>query len=129
MTVWILSDKEQNEIARIYSLKFHTMYDLANQYKVSVGTVSKVLREKGITGKTPAITIEQANMLQVADRYKINAVKLEEALNMPALNFPNVQRYLEGLEQDRLLTLFSRTSIGSWLLSLQPKEEQHVESN
>lgn len=129
MTVWILSDKEQNEIARIYSLKFHTMYDLANKYRVSVGTISKVLREKGITGKAPAITVEQANLLQVADKYKLNAAKLEEVINMPALTFPNVQRYLEGLEQDRLITLFSRTSIGEWLLSLQPKEEQHAESN
>lgn len=129
MTVWILSDKEQNEIARIYSLKFHTMSDLANKYQVSVGTISKVLREKGVTGKVPVITVEEANLLQVADKYKLNAAKLEEVINMPALTFPNVQRYLEGLEQDRLITLFSRTSIGSWLLSLQPKEEQHVESN
>ena len=129
MTVWILSDKEQNEIARIYSLKFHNQYQLADKYGVSVGTISKVLREKGVTGKAPVITVEQANLLQVADKYKLNAAKLEEAINLPALTFPNVQRYLEGLEQDRLLTLFSRTSIGSWLLSLQPKEEQHVESN
>ena len=129
MTVWILSSKEQNEIARIYSMKFHNQQQLADKYGVSVGTISKVLREKGVTGKAPVITVEQANLLQIADKYKLNAAKLEEAINLPALTFPNVQRYLEGLEQDRLITLFSRTSIGNWLLSLQPKEEQHAESN
>jgi len=129
MTVWILSDKEQNEIARIYSMKFHTMYDLANKYQVSVATISKVLREKGITGKAPAITVEQANLLQVAEKNLLNAAKLEEVINMPALTYPNVQRYLEGLEQDRLITLFSRTSIGSWLLELSNKEVPHAESN
>lgn len=129
MTVWILSDKEQNEIARIYSMKFHNQYQLADKYGVSVGTISKVLREKGITGKAPVITVEQANLLQVAEKHLLNAAKLEEVINMPSITYPNVQRYLEGLEQDRLITLFSRTSIGSWLLELSNKEVPHAESN
>lgn len=126
MTVWVLSDKEQTEIASIYPMGFHTMQQLADKYQVSSATISKVLREKGITGKEPAITVEEANLLQVASKHHLNAVKLETLINEPSLTYPNVIRYLQTLDQDRLLTLFSHTSIGGFLKAMITKEDSHA---
>ena len=129
MTVWILSDREQSDIARTFIMGFHTQEHLAYEYKVSTSTIRKVLKEKGLIGKKPEITVEQAKLLAMAEKYKLNDEKLEAALNAPALTYPNVLHYLKTLEQDRLFTLFSHTPLGEWLNKLPFKGASDAEGS
>lgn len=126
---WILSFQEQKDIARIYAKGFHTHEDLADAFNVSSGTIRKVLRAFGMSGLKPQISVEQAKILATAEKYHLSDEKLEQALNAPALSYPNVVRYVQGLDQDRLLTLFSLTALGEWLNKLPLKDEPNAPSN
>ena len=129
MTVLILSTREQRDIADTYALGFHTQQDLAHSYRVSVSTIRSVLTSYGVIGKKPQITTKQATILTAAERFHLTGERIEEMVNAPSLTYPNVVHYVKSLDRDRLLTLFSQTSLGDWLNQIQEKIHASTSTN
>jgi len=110
----LLTDSQKETIATSF-LHGATQTDLAELYGVSRRSIQRALQEKSmlppdglhddLVRRKPVMTQEQKHMLAVLESRGVNATRLTQILNAPALIPENIVKYMARLSDADTVTL------------------------